>query len=245
MSDGAHQPSRGDLLKWLTIVSLAIGIVAGGWKLYDDYLAPDPPAVSVQYIVDVSAGMSGNVGAEEKLAAVKDEVLSAVAGSPDIAYSLRVAGPTCSDRYVEPAVDFGEDNVDAFERALGPLQAGGTSDFARSVRYAVNDLVERQAQEGTEAASLYFLIGGEDGCTKRPGEVIRNAMRFLRREKTTEVTFKFVGVKAPARLRRVLRSTRKQAKLLGFGATVDYAETADEIGESVEPPEPEPTPVSP
>jgi hypothetical protein len=54
-----------------------------------------------------------------------------------------------------------------------------------------------------------------------------------------------VGIKAPDDLRKLLRRTRKRAKLLGFGATVDYANTAAELGESVQPPEPEATPASP
>lgn len=245
MSNPGARPSRWDIVKWLTIVSLAVGIVAALWKLYDEYLKPDPPAVRVQYIVDVSARMGGRIGDVEKLAAVKDEILSAVSGTPDIAYSLRVAGPNCSSGYTSPRVDFGEGNVDEFEEALAPLRAGGTSDFARAVRYAVNDLVEQQSDEGTKSVSLYFLIGGQDGCTKRPGDVIDRSLRFLEEEKTTDVTFKFVGVKAPDDLRRLLKRTRKRAKLLGFGATVNYANTEAEVGESVQPPEPEPTPASP
>lgn len=244
MSD-AERSKRWDILKWLTIVSLTIGIVGGAWKLYDEYLKPDPPSVRVQYVVDVSAGMDGKVGKIEKLAAVKDEVVSAVKGTPDVAYSLRIAGPGCSEDYTAPRVDFGEDNADEFEEALAPVRAGGISDFARGVRYAVNDLVEQQEKEGAESVSLYFLLGGQDGCTKRPGEVITRALRFLEAEKTSDVTFKFVGVKAPEGLRTLLRRTRKQAKLLGFGATVDYANTPEEIGESVKPPEAEPTPQSP
>jgi hypothetical protein len=245
MSDSDARSIRWDIVKWLTIVSLTVGIIAGLWKLYDEYLKPAPPAVRVQYVVDVSADMGGKIGKVEKLAAVRDEVLSAVSGTPDIAYSLRIAGPNCSTRYTKPRVDFGENNVDEFEEALGRLNAGGTSDFARAVRYAVNDLVNQQAQEGTESVSLYFLLAGQDSCTKRPGEVIERSLRFLEAKKTSDVTFKFVGIKAPDDLRKLLRRTRKRAKLLGFGATVDYANTAAELGESVQPPEPEATPASP
>jgi hypothetical protein len=245
MSNSDARSFRWDIVKWLTIVSLAVGIVAALWKLYDEYLKPGAPAVNVQYVVDVSTSMDGRIGKIEKLAAVKDEILSAVSGTPDIAYSLRVAGPNCSSGYTSPRVDFGEGNADDFEEALAPLRAGGTSDFARAVRYAVNDLVKQRGREGTESVSLYFLIGGQDGCTKRPGEVIDRALRFLEEEKTSDVTFKFIGVQAPDDLRRLLRRTRKRAKLLGFGATVRYANTAAEIGESVRPPEPEPAPASP
>jgi hypothetical protein len=245
MSDSDGRSVRWDILKWLTIVSLTVGIVAALWKFYNDNLKPDPPAVRVQYVMDVSSSMGGRIGKVEKLAAVKDEILSAVKGTPDIAYSLRVAGPNCSSSYTRPSVDFAEDNDDEFEKALAPLRAGGTSDFARAVRYAVNDLVKQQEQEGTKSVSLYFLIGGQDGCTKRPGEVIDRSLRFLGQKEKTDVTFKFVGVKAPDDLRKLLRRTRNRAKLLGFGATVRYANTANEIGESVKPPEPEPTPASP
>ena len=43
MSDSDGRSIRWDIVKWLTIVSLTVGIIAGLWKLYDEYLKPPPP----------------------------------------------------------------------------------------------------------------------------------------------------------------------------------------------------------
>jgi hypothetical protein len=233
-----EQPWYRDPIKVLTLLTLVVGLPIAVKELYEEVIKKDPPAVSVQYVLDVSNGMTGKIGKKEKLAAAKDEIVSAVGGTPDIAYALRLAGPGCSESYQQPRVNFGLDNADEFERALEPVTAGGTSDFARSVRYAVNDLVAQQSQEGSKSASLFFLIGGRDRCTTRPAKVIADSLRFLEREKTIDVNFKFIGVKVPKDMKKLLGATRKRATKLGFGATVEFANTVAELGESVNPAEP-------
>jgi hypothetical protein len=227
----------------LTFLTLVVGLPIGLKQVYDEFLKPDPASVSVQYVLDVSSAMAGRIGEKEKLAAAKDEVVSAVGGTPEIAYSLRLSGPGCSDSYAEPGVDFGQDNADEFEDALAPETARGPSDIARSVRYAVNDLVERQSEEGSESASLFFLIGGRDSCTLRPAKVISDSLRFLDRRKTIDVNFKFIGVKVTRQMRLLLGLARRRARQLGLAATVEFADTPAELGESVQPPDPDkPTP---
>jgi hypothetical protein len=232
-----------DPVKVLTVLTLLVGLPVAVQQLYVNVIKKDAAAVSVQYVLDVSHAMAGRIGGKEKLAAAKDEIVSAVGGSPDIAYSLRLAGPGCSESYEEPSVNFGLDNADEFESALASVTARGTSDFARSVRYAVNDVVEQQSKEGSKSASLFFLIGGRDPCTIRPATVVCNSLRFLDPKKTIDVNFKFIGVRVRPGARRIVRRATRCAREVGFLATRVFANTPAELGESLQPPQPdEPTP---
>jgi hypothetical protein len=231
-----------DPVKVVTLVTLVLGLPIAAKAVYDNFLRPDPAAVSVQYVLDTSGGMAGTIGDQPKLAATTDEIVSAVAGTPDFAHGLRVAGPGCSAGYTEPRVDFGKDNADDFEEALSSVQAEGSSDVARAVRYAVSDIVKRQSDTDTKSASLIFVIGGADQCVRRPGKVISDSLRFLDREKTLDVNFKLIGVKAPQRLRRQLGLVSRQARRLGFASTVELADTPRELGETIKQPEAESPP---
>jgi hypothetical protein len=172
----------------------------------------------VEYVLDVSHGMAGRVGHERKLAAVEDEILSTVRGERDAAFALRFAGPRCTDGYADPQVDFTKDAGDRFESALGDVAPGGRSDFARSVRYAVSDLNDR-LDAGTEAVSMVFIVGARDRCTKRPGDVVTGALRRLRgRSRDVDIAFKFVGVKVPKSMRKLLKHTRRRVAHEGIHA---------------------------
>lgn len=236
MAERGEKPERPwyrDPIKVLTLVTLLVGLPIGFKQLYDEVFRTTAPAVSVLYVLDVSNGMAGEIGGKQKLAAAKDEIISAVRGTPDIAYAVRLAGPGCSETYRSPSVSFAEDNGDEVEAALAPVTAAGTSDFARSVRYAVNDVVAQQSEEGSGSASLVFLFGGPDQCTTRPETVVADALRFLERDKTIDVSFKFIGVKVTEGTRKLLNLASKRAQQLGFGSTVEYANTPAELGESV------------
>lgn len=232
-----------DPVKVLTVLTLLVGLPVRVQQLYVNVIKKDAAAVSVQYVLDVSHAMAGRIGDKEKLAAAKDEVVSAVGGTPDIAYSLRLAGPGCSASYEKPSVNFGLDNADDFESALASVTARGASDFARSVRYAVNDLVDQQSKKVSKSASLFFLVGGRDRCTIRPATVICNSLRFLDPRKTIDVNFKFIGVRVRMGVRKVLRRVTRCAREFEFLATTVFANTPAELGESVQPAEPDkPTP---
>jgi hypothetical protein len=234
MPSSSEQPWYRDPIKVVTLLTLLVGLPIGVKALYDNFLKPEPAAVSVQYVLDASSGMAGKIGGEQKLAAATDEIVSAVGGMPEIAYALRLAGPGCSTGYEQPRVDFGQDNAEDFGTALASVEPHGTSDIARSVRYAVSDIVDRQSDKDTKSASLFFVLGASDGCVKRPEKVIGDSLSFLDRQKTIDVNFKFVGVKAPQDLRRQLGLVSRRATQLGFGATVEFADTPAELGETLD-----------
>jgi hypothetical protein len=238
MPDGGNdRPFYRDPIKVVTLLSVGVATIAGIAGLYEKFLRKDPPASVVQYVVDVSHGMAGKVGHERKLAAVQDEILSRVEGEPDSAYSLRFAGPGCTRAYDGPRIGFDKDNADDFSSALEDLRPSGQSNFARSVRFAVADLNE-QLDKGSKNVSMFFIVGGRDRCTKRPAAVIDQALGNLRGGREgTDINFKFVGVKVPEDMRRLLRHTRNKARRIGLHAQIAYADTARELGESLAPPE--------
>lgn len=230
------QPWYGDPIKVVTLIGLLVALPLTANQVYQQVFAPPPPAVSIEYVLDVSRGMAGRIGNKNKLAAAKDEITSAVGGSPEIAHALRLAGgPTCSETYQDPRVDFAQRNSEAIEGALASVTTQGPTDFARSVRYAVNDIVRRQSQVDTKRVAIYFLIGGHDQCTKRPLSVISDELKRLDKEKTIDVSFKFVGVKTRGRTSRLLRRVKIEANKLDIAADVEIANTEQEIGESISP----------
>src|SRR4051812_4762830 len=71
-----------------------------------------PPKVSIEYILDVSAGMRGRIGDKQKLRAVVSEIVEHANNRPNSATALRLSGggPCSRKGYVPPVVDFNENN---------------------------------------------------------------------------------------------------------------------------------------
>ncbi len=225
----------GDPVKVLTGVSITIGIVVGVWQIWDRLFPdPGPPRLSVQYIVDVSETMTGTIGRRPKLDAVREEVLVDVRSTPNAAAALRLTGGGCSSGYVPPHVGFGQDNAGDFEGALADVRAGGQSDFAQAIRHAANDLLGREREAGGRSKTLVVVIGGMDTCTADPGPAINRALRSLRAEESLELNFKFVGVKAPRNVRRLLRSVRGEARRLDFVAETEFPTTPAELADAID-----------
>ncbi len=93
-----------------TTVAAAIGLT----QLVDKFIIDPPPAASVEYIVDVSAKMSGEIEGRPKLPAVRDEIVSDLRKTPSLSTALRLAGgdDQCDERADKPDVGFSEDNAD-------------------------------------------------------------------------------------------------------------------------------------
>ena len=195
-------------------------------------LIPDPPKDRVEYVVDVSASMRGKIGKKDKLPAVAAEVLEHVNGRPDTATALRLAGGHgCGSAYEDPVVDFSRDTGDEIEDALTDVAPGGRSNFAHAVTHAAHDV-----NTGGELTTMLIFVGGEDSCTQgRSAAIIRQALRDLKNTPNVEVNFKFVGVKVPRSMRRVLNAARKEARRLNFGAEVVYAQRPQQLANVVTP----------
>jgi hypothetical protein len=195
-------------------------------------LGPGPAKGRVEYVVDVSSAMQGRIGKKVKLPAVAAEVVQDARSRQDTETGLRLSGGLgCTDRYEKPSVDFSRDNGDAIESALGTARPGGRSDFASAVKYAANDV-----DSGSGVNTILIFVGGDDTCTRaRSTAVIRQALRDLRATPNVDVDFKFVGIKVPPRVRRVLRAAKQQAEQLKFGASVIIARKPQQLANVVTP----------
>ena len=223
-----------DPVKVIGLVGVTVTAMIGLAQLYDRYIAKEPAAVSVLYVLDVSGDMAGRIGKVGKLDAVRQEILEEVRDQPDFAAALRLSGPGCSVGAGQLAVDFGQDNLEDFERSLSPVRPGGELNFARSVRAAVNDLVDEQNEGRTRSTSLVVFVGGRDDCVtnERSKQIVGRSMRFLARTKAADVSIKFVGVKAPRATRRLLRELDRRADELDLDSDLDFADREAELGEA-------------
>jgi hypothetical protein len=234
------KPLHRDPAKLIPLIAATLAIVISATTIYRS-CQPDPPDVSVEYILDVSRRMDGRIGDKDKLRAVQTEIVEHAKNRPNVATALRLAGgPTCSSRYVPPAVGFGEDNGDDIEQALDGVTAGGKSDFAMAMTHAASDLLGREREVESESKTLFLFVGGRDTCAgDRTLTIIKQALRDLRAKENVELNLKFVGVKPPPEVRRLLRLARGEARRLNFGADVVIANRPQDLAD-VLPDEPTP-----
>jgi hypothetical protein len=225
----ADKPWYIDPTKLVPVVAGVIGAAIGVTQLAAKLTNDEPPRVSAEYILDVSSGMKGQIGKKPKLGAVEAEILTHVRDIPSVSTALRLAGPSCSSGYRKPDVQFAENNGDKFTSALRNVRAGGESNFANALSHAVNDLIGPEKAASSKSKSVYIFVAGPDTCSSRPLAVVKRALHDLRPNKNVELNLKFVGVKAPPEVKALLRSTRKEAQSLGYGAAVEYANKPSEL----------------
>jgi hypothetical protein len=235
----AERPWYRDPPKLVAVVVGTIAIITSVTALVRS-CAPSPPNVSVEYILDISRSMAGKIGHKEKLSAVAGEIVSNVEDTPNIATALRLSGgPTCSTGYKTPTVPFAEHNGDAIQRALQQVHPRGRSDFARAMTHAVNDLVGRNRAVRSEAKTVFIFVAGPDRCSgHRSLEIVKQALRDLRAERNIQVSFKFIGVKPPRTVKRLLRSAAREARRLNFSSDVTIANRPEDLARAL----PQPTP---
>jgi hypothetical protein len=201
-------------------------------------ILPDPSTNRVEYVVDISRAMQGRIGKKAKLPAVAAEIIEHTQARSDVATALRLAGGDCSPASRPPDVKFGTDNADAIRDTLLGVKPAGKSNFANAVTLAAGDL-----RKGEGLTTILIIVGGKDTCSgPRSKAIIRDALEDLRDKPDVKVNFKFVGVKVPKNVRRMLESAKKQARRLDFVAYTDYADRPAELPAVVATPAPTPTP---
>jgi hypothetical protein len=231
-----HTPFYRDPIKVLTAVSIIIGTVIGGKQIYDELIKDSPPPIAVEYVIDASHAMSGRIEKQPKLTLVRDNVVAIVRREADTAFALRFSGGACdSVDYAKPDVKFGKNNGDRFNAALSQRTPSGRTNFAQTVDLAVADL-NKQLAAGTKDVFFFFVIGGNEECATSPADAIVGSLRRLQTPHGVDVDFKFVGVKAPAGVKRTLTAVKKRLKSRGFRVTVRFPNTAAKIRETLQPP---------
>src|SRR4051794_34683877 len=225
MSDGAGGSSWRDPVKLVGVVSVVIGAVIGGIQIKDRLFPEHPPKVSIVYVLDTSHAMAGRMGHVSKLAAAKAKILAQVEDQPGYEAEIQFAGASRCDGDVRRRVGFRTSGRDDFASALSDVHASGRSDFARSVRRAVNDLVTR---DPSTSKALVVMVAGADHCTPRPIDTVTEALDFLRDRKAL-VNFQFIGVRAPRQVRRMLARAKRAATEAGFPARVSFARKPSDL----------------
>jgi hypothetical protein len=231
----ARPPERPWFRDPTKLVPVIVGLLAIGGTIagFIRGCAPDPPDLAIEYVVDVSHRMNGDIGKKNKLRAVAGEIVEHARGRSNAATALRLAGgaATCSNGDAPPpTVRFHQDNGDRIEQALRSAKAGGKSDFAQAMTYAVNDFLGSAPDVESESKTIYLFVGGQDTCADgRTLEIVRGALRDLSTKSNVDVTFKFVGVKPPAEVSKLLRLASRQAKRMHIGAEVVIADTPKEL----------------
>lgn len=201
-------------------------------------IVPDPPKDRIEYVVDVSRRMHGQIGKKPKLPAVAAEIVERTEARPDVATALRLSGGDCDSASRPPDVKFGTHNAGAIKAALLGVRPAGKSNFANALTLAVGDLRKNQG-----LTTILIIVGGKDTCSgPRSKEIIRDALEELRDKTDVKVSFKFVGVKVPKNVRDMLESAKTQARRLNFVAYTDYANRPAQLPDVIEPPTPTPTP---
>jgi hypothetical protein len=226
-----RKPWYRDPPRLASVIAALVAATIGLTQLIGPLLQDDPPDVSAEYILDVSRGMSGRVGQKPKLRAVEAEILTHVTNTPSRATALRLAGPSCSSGYREPDVPFAEGNGDEFRDELEQVEAAGDSDFASAMSHAVEDYLRDDEAASSKSKTVFVFVGGPDTCSRNPEAIMKRALRDLSVRRKVEISLKFVGVKAPRPVRRILRSTRREAASLGYSTELVYADKPGELAD--------------
>ncbi len=198
-----------NLLKLLGALGTVVGIVGGTWAVVDR-LKPEPPAASVQFVLDTSAEMQKPLGnGRTKLAAARRAILREVTQRPNLAYSLRLVGGVCAAAGGEPVVELErrdeDENDEEFREALRGIGASGKSNFANGIARATSDLLDVDSK----SKSIVAFVAGSDACSPDAADIIENAVGSLGGENIA-VQVRLLALDAPPPERRALRSLTRR-----------------------------------
>jgi hypothetical protein len=216
-----------DVLKLLGALSAIVAIAGGTWALVEK-LQPEPPAASVQFVLDTSSEMQKPLAdGTTKLAAARRAILREVRQRPNLAYSLRLAGGVCAAAGGEPAVRLErrseDENSDVFRDALRGLGASGKSNFANGIARATSDLVDVESR----SKSVIAFVGGTDACSPNAAEIIENSIGSLAGEDIA-VQVRLLALDAPREERRALRRLTRRLENT-VTANVSDVETEEDM----------------
>jgi hypothetical protein len=220
-----------NLLKLLGALGTVVGVVGGTWAVVDR-LQPEPPAASVQFVLDTSAEMQKPLGnGRTKLSAARRAILREVTQRPNLAYSLRLVGGVCAAAGGEPVVSLErrdeDENDEEFREAFREIAAGGKSNFANGIARATSDLVEVDSK----SKSIIAFVAGADACSPNAADIIENAVGSLGGENIA-VQVRLLALDAPRPERQALRTLTR--RLQGtMAANVSQIASEDEMQEEL------------
>jgi PASTA domain len=137
------------------LVGTIIGIVLGVKALIPD---PEPPQLSVVFIVDVSQAMREHLGGETKLAAAQNSIVGILTSRHGISTSLRLVTAGCGTAYTDPTIDFSKQNLDRFREAFENLAAQPVSSYFEALNSAADDLTSKNLIEDSPQKLLIAFV---------------------------------------------------------------------------------------
>jgi hypothetical protein len=183
----------------LGLVATIIGIILGVKALIPD---PKPPRLSVVFIVDVSPAMQQHLGANTKLAAAQNSILSVLTSRHGISTSLRLVTAGCGTGYIEPTVPFSKQNLDRFQDVFQNLAPQPASSYFEALNSAADDLTSKKLIEESPQKLLIAFVADSAAKCESPLFPIGSGLG---------IQFFWLGSSGDG-----LAEIRKQLKELGF-----------------------------
>ena len=144
------------------VVAAIMGIILGVKTLVPD---PEPPRLSVVFVLDVSSAMRKHLGGTTKLAAAQKTILENIASYPGISTSLRLVTASCDVTIPKPTVDFSTDNADRYKDVFRNLPAQSASSYFEGLKSAASDLTTTKLiQDSPQKLLVAFVADSNAKC---------------------------------------------------------------------------------
>jgi tetratricopeptide (TPR) repeat protein len=216
----------------------AAGLIAAIWAalgipspytLLEDLFSSELPSSNTEIVLDASAGMGDPFGGDgTKLDAAIEAVASYAVPRANEGLALRSFGGPCEEAG-DLLVDFGENHNDDVGDMAAGVQHGGPSNLANAVIAAIDDFADSDRFPDPDSPKQVVVFTGTvDECL---GEDAAEDIRSEVERTGINAVFKLVGVNVSQEDRAQLRALKDA---LGNDASVDFANTPEELADVVD-----------
>ena len=97
---------------------------------------------------------------------------------PDVAFALRTGGD-CKGGYVDPPVEFAEDNGERIRAALSAARPQGGADIVSQLRQGISDYNRFESVESAQVQSIWLFLASARDCrhgNSSLGKAIKKAL---------------------------------------------------------------------
>ena len=181
-------------------------------------------------IIDTSRSMAGKAG-NQKFAMAAAEIESMVNDQPDVAFALRTAGGDRKGGYVDPPVEFAEDNGERIRAALSAARPQGGADIVSQLRQGISDYNRFESVESAQVQSIWLFLASARDCrhgNSSLGKAIKKALAGSLPQ------LSYVDFYVLRGNRRTIRSLKNSIEPLGTEFSVTFVPTPERLHEAVE-----------
>jgi hypothetical protein len=181
-------------------------------------------------IIDTSRSMAGKAG-NQKFAMAAAEIESMVNDQPDVAFALRTAGGDCRGGYVDPPVEFAEDNGERIRSALAAARPQGGADIVSQLRQGISDYDRFESVESAQVQSIWLFLASARDCrhgNSSLGKAIKKALAGSLPQ------LSYVDFYVLRGNPRAIRNLKNSIEPLGTEFSVTFVPTPQRLHEAVE-----------